>query len=142
MKPYGQTDEGTEIQMPDGWKLLPEGERVPSVHCEANSDGTWCRPRRCCSTMTPIYARVAGYVRAIAVPVDYNWVPEGATDVVRDTFKGDFGHQFARVTYFKRSTKDGLPMLLQWLGQTWREANHSPWAALDPLDAHESQVSP
>ena len=133
MKTYGYCDAGNEIQVPAGWKLLPEGERVPPVHREAKEDGAWCQPRRCCSTMTPIYARVSGYVRAFAVPLDYNLVPAGATDVVRDSFEGDLGRMIARVTYYQRFEALGMRLLNYWTGHEWRLAGTLPWAKLEPI---------
>lgn len=70
---------GNKIEIPVGWKLLPEGIEVPAVHREFHSlwnsymedwTGQWASPRRCRSTMTPIYATIWGSVRAIAVPLD------------------------------------------------------------------------
>lgn len=135
MKTYGYSDEGLAIKLPAGWKLLPEGEYVPPVHREANETGKWLQPRRCQSTMTPIYARVSGYVRAFAVPESYSLVPEGATDVVRDSFEGDFGRMIARVTYYQRFEAFGMKLLKYWTGREWQVAGTLPWDRLTPLEA-------
>jgi hypothetical protein len=67
---YGFTDAGDPIAAPPGWRILPEGAEIPSVHRECREDGYWCYPRRCRSTMTALDARVWGWVRAYAVPLD------------------------------------------------------------------------
>jgi hypothetical protein len=96
MREYGRCADGREILAPSGWKLLPEGEAVPSFHREAKEDGTWCSPRRCRSTMTPLFACVSGYVRAFAVPEAYSIIPAGATDFVTDQFASEFGRTLLR----------------------------------------------
>lgn len=74
---YGKSLSGTDVEMPAGWRLLPEGAVVPSVHREFsvhpfghNGEFTegWCAPRRCRSTMTPLTAELSGHVTAYAVP--------------------------------------------------------------------------
>lgn len=72
---YGKTDEGIDIEAPEGWKVLPEGTPIPHVHREFINEpeiisGTswWCSPRRERGTRTPITAQIYGYVRAYAVP--------------------------------------------------------------------------
>lgn len=70
---YGFTDDGIEIFPPAGWKLLKEGDHIPQVHREfIDYVGTtmWNQPKRCRSTMTPMWAGVWGAVRAFAVPED------------------------------------------------------------------------
>lgn len=69
-KVYGLADDGHSIDAPIGWLLLCEGQAIPSVHREADERGHWLAPRRCRSTMTPIFAEVSGYRRAFAVPDD------------------------------------------------------------------------
>lgn len=133
MKQYGYTETGETIQPPTGWKLLPEGEWVPHVHREATENGTWCAPRSSRSTMTPLYARVAGYVRAIAVPQDYEWVPQGATHVLRDAVEGDFGGSIERVTYYQEFEALGMRLLKHWTGYDWAVATTLPWSKLAPL---------
>lgn len=70
---YGHTTDGTKVEAPKGWRILPEGTDVPQAHREYLEDYTdnrswWCDPRRCRSTMTAIYACIWGGVRAYAVP--------------------------------------------------------------------------
>lgn len=67
---YGLSADGRPIAAPTGWRLLCEGQEIPSVHREADESGRWLAPRRCRSTMTPIVASVSGYRRAFAVPDD------------------------------------------------------------------------
>jgi hypothetical protein len=67
-KQYGFTKDGKPIIAPKGWKILPFREIVPEVHREYDKFAGWCFPRRCCGTMTPIYATVSGWVLAFAVP--------------------------------------------------------------------------
>lgn len=76
-KIYGVTRDGKQVVPPEGWRILSEGETVPSVHREfiEGYDGRtntwsnwWCDPRRCRSTMTPHVACVWGWVIAFAVP--------------------------------------------------------------------------
>lgn len=61
-------DGDLEIRAPKGWRLLPEGADIPQVHRVYGGGSGWCEPRRCHSTMTPIYACVWGYMKAFAVP--------------------------------------------------------------------------
>lgn len=63
---YGFFDDGRAIVAPPGWEIIPEGGAIPQEHREAAREGIWCDPRRCHSTMTPMDARVWGYVRAFA----------------------------------------------------------------------------
>jgi hypothetical protein len=63
---YGFFDNGDPIVAPDGWEIIPEGGEIPPEHREAAGEGLWCDPRRCHSTMTPMWACVWGYVRAFA----------------------------------------------------------------------------
>lgn len=69
---YGFYDNGVQIVAPPGWEIIPEGGEIPQEHCYAaqglsgEGGGLWCNPRRCHSTMTPLDARVWGYVRAFA----------------------------------------------------------------------------
>lgn len=72
---YGHSLSGQPLVMPAGWVLVPEGERVPHVHREftvnptsAGWTETWCSPRRCRTTMTPIFASLWGHVTAFAAP--------------------------------------------------------------------------
>ena len=56
---------GTPVTIPEGWELIGVGDAIPKVHrvlVKDMIDGklTWVQPRRCHSTMTPIYARVWG----------------------------------------------------------------------------------
>lgn len=65
--------DGSQIKAPPGWRLLAEGEGIPSEHreyIESYSGGWhgWAQPRRCRSTMTAIVAQIWGGVRAYAVP--------------------------------------------------------------------------
>lgn len=75
---YGYTRNGVKIEPPNGWKLLSEGERIPSIHREFSEvyNGRedryetigWLDPRRCRSTVTAITACIWGWIRAYAVP--------------------------------------------------------------------------
>lgn len=67
-KEYGRTKEGELIVPPAGWKILPFREIVPHIHREWILHAGWAFPRRCRSTMTPIFAAVSGWVRVLAVP--------------------------------------------------------------------------
>jgi hypothetical protein len=74
---YGECSDGTPVTPPKGWKILPENLEVPQVHREFAEDYSsgfcnWCSPRRCRSTMTPIWAMISGYCRAFAVPEDFD----------------------------------------------------------------------
>ena len=84
---YGYLRDGTKIEPPKGWKILPEYLEVPHTHREFlqgyPTPCQWAEPRRCRSTMTPIWAHAPwGYVMAIAVPEDFDtstlrdWRPE------------------------------------------------------------------
>ena len=75
MSRYGFADDGTEIVAPPGWDIIPEGGDIPQAHREflqlcpyrgKPGQALWASPRRCHSTMTPIYACVWGDVRAFA----------------------------------------------------------------------------
>jgi hypothetical protein len=69
---YGRNPDGSAIEMPKGWKLVPHGTEIPQRHREFIIDHTgqwvWCGQRYCRSTMTPIAARCWGHVMAFAVP--------------------------------------------------------------------------
>lgn len=71
---YAHDRDGTKILPPEGWCILPEGERVPNIHREFvhmphGGFRGWCAPRRCISTMTAITAHTPwGAVYAYAVP--------------------------------------------------------------------------
>lgn len=71
---YGLLPDGSEIQPPKGWVILPEYTEVPHRHREFyfNERGRylWCEPRVTISTMTPIFAIVWGHVLVYAVPED------------------------------------------------------------------------
>lgn len=138
MREYGRCADGREILAPSGWKLLPEGEAVPSFHREAKEDGTWCSPRRCRSTMTPLFACVSGYVRAFAVPEAYSIIPAGATDFVTDQFASEFGRTLLRVTYFQRLGNAGVEKALVWTGSEWKCATRRSWAGVKSIDEHRA----
>lgn len=139
MKRYGLSDQGTEIVAQEGWKLLPEGEYIPPVHMEAKEDGAWCMQRRCQSTMTPIYARVSGYVRAFAVPSDYQIVPEGATDYLVEELESEFpfGRSTSRVVYYHRFQAFGMSLLKAWNGREWNVVGTLPWDRLAPIEQRQ-----
>lgn len=69
---YGLNPDGSAIQMPVGWKLVPGAVEVPSEHrefvVEADGRWVWCQARSGRSTMTPIAARCWGHVMAFATP--------------------------------------------------------------------------
>ncbi len=49
----------------NGWELVKIGDKIPQIHIALIKDVvddrfTWALPRRCRSTMTPLYARVWG----------------------------------------------------------------------------------
>ena len=67
---YGVDEAGQKIEPPEGWSILPYRDVIPQVHREFY-DGRWLHPRRCRSTMTPIFARPAGRCRAYAVPTTW-----------------------------------------------------------------------
>ena len=67
---YGKTEGGLSIEPPPaGWTLLPYREVIPRVYCEYHEGLGWLGERRGHSTMSPIFARPAGRIRAYAVPV-------------------------------------------------------------------------
>jgi len=136
MREYGRSVDGQVILAPGGWKVLPEGEAVPALHREAKEDGTWCSPRRCRSTMTPLFASVSGYVRAIAVPESYSIIPARATDFVTDQFASEFGRTLLRVTYFQRLENAGVKKALVWTGSEWKCATRRSWAAVKSIEEH------
>jgi hypothetical protein len=57
---------GKVITPPKGWEIIPENEDIPQEHRYFSNDGFWCHERRCHSTMTPINARVWGFIQAFA----------------------------------------------------------------------------
>lgn len=63
---YAFTRDGTPIVAPAGWRILAFGDPIPAFHREYIAPGGWARPRRGHNTMTPLFARPAGYVRAYA----------------------------------------------------------------------------
>lgn len=69
---YGLKRDGTKIEPPPGWVILPKGKKVPNLHREFVEDAVgysaWLNTRRTRSTMTAITAQVWGNVRAYAVP--------------------------------------------------------------------------
>lgn len=69
---YGRAENGEEIVPPEGWKILPFREEVPSAHREFIGS-RWAAPRLGRSTMTPIWAKRAGNVLAFAVPEGAPW---------------------------------------------------------------------
>lgn len=78
---YAKEEDGSEIEIPKGYRLLPLGVEVPHIHmyCSKTSDTKydWCSqyawqgPTRTISTMTPIFAMISGWVRAYAVTEEY-----------------------------------------------------------------------
>ncbi len=61
---YGY-DNGNPVIIPEGWELVKIGDKIPQIHRVLIKDVvddrlTWALPRRCRSTMTPLYARVWG----------------------------------------------------------------------------------
>lgn len=67
---YGKDAEGKLIVPPQGWTVLPFGADIPSVHREWSLNSKWhAFPRQCRSTMTPLFAKPSGHVRAYAVPI-------------------------------------------------------------------------
>ena len=70
---YGLDHKGDPIVPPPGWRLLCEGEPIPTAHREFTRNGDnwsgWCEPRRCHSTMTPLRAEKSGWVLGFAVPL-------------------------------------------------------------------------
>lgn len=66
---YGYLD-GVAILPPKGYKLVPQGHKIPPRHRVLTWDGkdhyTWAATRWCCSTMTPMWARVSGWDIAFA----------------------------------------------------------------------------
>jgi hypothetical protein len=66
---YGRTSAGQVILPPPGWKILPFRMVIPnSTHREYSERNGWLQTRAGCSTMTPIFTRPAGDIRAYAVP--------------------------------------------------------------------------
>lgn len=68
---YGWTSHGEVIMPPPGWRVLLFRELIPNgLHREYIDGFGWARERRGRSTVTPIYASIAGNaVRAFAVPI-------------------------------------------------------------------------
>lgn len=71
---YGYHIDGEPILAPTGWKIVPEGERIPQEHREyivrdQGLAGQWCERRRCHSTMTPHQAVVWGDVQVYAARI-------------------------------------------------------------------------
>jgi hypothetical protein len=66
--PYGRTSKNNAIKAPAGWRVLREFEVIPHVHRECAEDGTWGAPLTRHGQRTPMWASVAGTVRAFAVP--------------------------------------------------------------------------
>jgi hypothetical protein len=65
---YGLID-GDPIVPPRGWKILPFRTVIPnSTHREYSERNGWLHQRVGCSTMTPIFTRPSGDIRAYAVP--------------------------------------------------------------------------
>lgn len=124
-KQYGYADTGAPIVAPAGWKILSMGEAVPQVHREATEDGIWCQPRRCHGTMTAPHAGVSGYVRAIAVPVDYDPIPQEASDFTFDGFQ---------IRYYRRCTGFNMNLLECWSGGDWKMVGTLPWGDLQPIN--------
>lgn len=68
---YGKTRASVPLPSPPaGWVLMPFGAEVPSLHREFIEGAGWAAPRRCRSTVTPMFARPAGPVRAYAEQVN------------------------------------------------------------------------
>lgn len=66
---YGFQDNGMRIVAPAGWRMLHIFEPVTGAHRNSDENGKWCQPHVGPTTMTPFFADVCGWVRAIAVPV-------------------------------------------------------------------------
>lgn len=71
---------GEPIKPKSGWKILPWGVEVPSVHMEYDKNHGWLREKRCRSTMTPIYTRVWGHIKAYAVPDEQHSLVQRSND--------------------------------------------------------------
>lgn len=65
---YGKSPDGTLIEPPPGWKILPFRTVIPHVHREFINGLGWIRPRTCRSTVTPIFAKPS-ICLAYAVPL-------------------------------------------------------------------------
>lgn len=76
---YGLTRNGQPVPPPHtGWALVPFGEAIPPEHREYIEGSGWAWPRRENSTVTPLFARAFGPVRAYAGAVKAEGKMDGA----------------------------------------------------------------
>ena len=124
-KTYGKTESGQDIEMPAGWKLLPLGYVVPHVHRFADNFGRWlAEPRRCRSTMTPIFACISGNNRAYAVPAELELEPADATHKRIMPMHNEFWEHFEyNAIWFYKKSGDSVA---RWAGDRWEPIRSMP----------------
>ena len=69
LRDYGRDEQGQTIGAPPGWRVLAFGERLPSWYLEWTIGYKWSRLPKCFNTMSPIFAKRSGQIKAFAVEI-------------------------------------------------------------------------